>query len=266
MLTWAICFFTTFQGVKVSGIVVWITVPLPIVLVFLMVMNGFTLKNSDYGFRMYLKGYVDDKPIDFGDKLAGASIWSDAAGQIFFTLSICWGVMVSYASYIPKNSPVIRNAVAVAAINCSFSFFAGFSVFSVVGYLVGLSSPVSDKLSSRGLAFVAFPAAINTMPAPNFWCLLLFLTLFALGIDSAFAMVEGTIVVVQDSWIGKKWSKVGIATALCVIGAAATTLFCFNWSEALFDAFDHYLNIYTILSMGTMQAVAVGWYHCQDDA
>jgi len=60
MLTWAICFFTTFQGVKVSGIVVWITVPLPIVLVFLMVMNGFTLKNSDYGFRMYLKGYVDD--------------------------------------------------------------------------------------------------------------------------------------------------------------------------------------------------------------
>lgn len=57
LLTWVICFFCVFQGVKLSSKIVWITVPLPVVLVFIMVMNGFTLKNSDQGFRMYLKGY-----------------------------------------------------------------------------------------------------------------------------------------------------------------------------------------------------------------
>jgi len=160
--------------------------------------------------------------------------------------------MVSYASYIPKNSPVIKNSVAVAGINCGFSFFAGFSVFSVVGYLVGISSPVQNKISSTGLAFMAFPAAINTMPSPNFWCLLLFLTLFSLGIDSAFAIVEGTVVVIQDSNFGQKYSKLVIATFLCLIGAAGTTIFCFNWGFALFDSFDHYLNVYTILFMGIL--------------
>jgi SNF family Na+-dependent transporter len=266
MLTWVICFICTFQGVKISGYVVWITVPLPIVLVFIMVMNGFTLKNSDYGFRMYLKGYVNDEPIDFNEKLKSPAMWSEACGQIFFTLGIAWGVMVSYASYMPKNAPVVKNSVAVALINCSFSFFAGFSVFAVVGYLVGLNSPVSDKVSSAGLAFVAFPAAINTMPSPNFWSLLLFLTLFTLGIDSAFAIVEGTVIVIQDSALGRKYSKFVIASACCLFGAAATTIFCFNWGFALFDSLDHYLNVYTILLMGILQATAVGWYHCQDDA
>lgn len=80
MLTWVICFFCTFMGVKVSSYVVWITVPLPVVLVFIMVMNGFTLKNSDYGFRMYLKGFVDDEPIDMNEKLQSGAMWSDACG------------------------------------------------------------------------------------------------------------------------------------------------------------------------------------------
>lgn len=101
MLTWVICFICTFQGVKISSYVVWITVPLPMVLVFIMVMNGFTLNNSDIGFRMYLKGYENDQPVDINEKLQSNAMWSEACGQIFFTLSICWGVMVSYASYQP---------------------------------------------------------------------------------------------------------------------------------------------------------------------
>jgi len=231
-----------------------------------MVMNGFTLRNSDYGFRMYLKGFENDEAVDIDVKLQGSPMWSDACGQIFFTLSICWGVMVSYASYQPERAPVIKNSVAVALINCSFSFFAGFAVFAVVGYLVGLQSPVSDKYSSIGLAYIAFPAAIETMPAPNFWALLFFLTLFTLGIDSAFAMVEGTVIVIQDSKWGDKYPKGVIASVVCVIGAACTTIFCFNWGFALFDAVDHYLNVYTIMLMAILQAVGAAWYHCQDDA
>jgi len=196
MLTWVICFFCTFQGVKISSYVVWITVPLPVVLVFIMVMNGFTLKNSDYGFRMYLKGFENDEPVDIDKKLQGSPMWSDACGQIFFTLSICWGVMVSYASYQPADSPVIKNGIAVALINCTFSFFAGFAVFAVVGYIHGMGAEKNAKFSSAGLAYITFPTAIETMPASNFWALLFFLTLFTLGIDSAFAMVEGTVIVI----------------------------------------------------------------------
>ena len=266
ILTWIICFFCVFQGVKLASKIVWVTVPLPVVLVFIMVMNGFTLKNSDYGFRMYLKGYENDQPPNIKEKLQSAGMWSEACAQIFFTLSICIGVMVSYASYNPKEAPLISNGFAVSLCNSSFSFFAGFAVFSTIGYLVGLDSPVSNKVSSIGLAFVAYPAAIETMPGSNFWTLLLAVTLFTLGIDSAFAMVEGTVTVVQDSKIGKKMSKIVIAASLCGIGAIFSTVFCFNWGFTFFDIIDHYLNVYLVLLMGILQSVAIGWYFCQDKA
>lgn len=235
---------------------------MPAIFVFIMVMNGFTLKNCDIGFRMYLKGYVNDEPIDVQAKLASGPMWTEACAQIFFTLSICWGVMVSYASYLPKDAPVIKNGFAVSLINCSFSFFAGFAVFAVVGYLNGMGSPVADKTSSIGLAFIAYPAAIEMMPGANFWALLFSITLFMLGIDSAFAMVEGTVIIVQDSALGKKLSKFVTATILCVIGALASIVFCFNWGFFLFDSIDHYLNVYLVMLMAILQSVGASWIHC----
>jgi len=64
ILVWVVCFICVFQGVKLSSKIVWITVPLPVFFVFIMVMNGFTLKNSDEGFRMYLKGYSREQMDD----------------------------------------------------------------------------------------------------------------------------------------------------------------------------------------------------------
>lgn len=79
-------------------------------------------------------------------------------------------------------------------------------------------------------------------------------------------MVEGTVIVIQDSKLGKKYSKFVIAAVLCVFGAAISTIFCFNWGYALFDSIDHYLNIYTIMLMAIFQAIGAGWIHCADDA
>jgi solute carrier family 6 GABA transporter-like protein 1 len=56
LLVWIICFFCTFKGVKLSGKITWCTVPTPVIFVFIMLFNGLTLENSDYGLRMYLKG------------------------------------------------------------------------------------------------------------------------------------------------------------------------------------------------------------------
>lgn len=147
---------------------------------------------------------------------------------------------------------MIANSFTVSLCNSAFSFFAGFTVFSTVGYLVGMNSPVAEKVSSIGLAFIAYPAAIETMPGANFWSLMLSLTLFFLGIDSAFAMTEGTIIVLHDSALGKKMSKPMISFVVCLSGAVFSTVFCFNWGFTFFDVVDHYLNVYTILLMGIM--------------
>jgi SNF family Na+-dependent transporter len=167
LLTWVICFFCVFQGVKLSSKIVWVTVPLPVVLVFIMVMNGFTLKNSDYGFRMYLKGYENDQPPNIREKLSDAGMWSEACAQIFFTLSICIGVMVSYASYNPVDAPIISNGFAVSLCNSGFSFFAGFAVFSTIGYLIGMNSPVRTRCPRSRSPSWPTPPPSRPCPAPT---------------------------------------------------------------------------------------------------
>lgn len=64
IITWFLTYFCVFKGVKSSSIVVWFTVPMPIGFIFVMVLNGLCLPNSDEGIRMYLKGEKDGKLTD----------------------------------------------------------------------------------------------------------------------------------------------------------------------------------------------------------
>ena len=161
VITWIIVYFCMWKGVNSSSYVVWVTVPLPVFFILVMVIKGMTLPGRDLGLRMYLQGHnAADEPPDFGEKLADIEMWAEACGQIFFSLGICMGTMTSYASFNPSDKPIIRDSFLICIVNATISFIAGFAVFSIVGTLILDGSPVSDKVASIGLAFVAYPAAI----------------------------------------------------------------------------------------------------------
>ena len=262
LAVWIIVYFIMWKGVNSSSYVVWVTVPLPIFFIFVMIMNGLTLENSDAGIRMYLKGYdAEGNPPDIGSKLSDGKMWAKACGQIFFSLGICMGTMTSYSSFNPVDKPIIGDGFKIAFINAGISFFAGFAVFSVVGYLIGIGSPVADKTASIGLAFVAYPAAIETMPAPNLWAFVLAVTLFTLGIDSSFSMLEACATVMQDSPMFKKWPRKLIALLLVVMGSICSIFFSFNWGFTFFDVVDNYLNVYLMLVIGVMETMGAGWVY-----
>lgn len=174
------------------------------------------------------------------------------------------GVMTSYASYNRRNKPIIRDVMFISFGNCLLSFYAGFAVFSIVGYLRWLGSPVAQKTSSSGLAFVAYPAAAETMPGSNFWTLILGLTLFMLGIDTAFSLVEAISTVVYDVSWGKKIPRKLTALIICVIGWLFSLLFVSSWGYTYFDVVDRYISVYLMFVLGIFQCLGAGWmfrYH-----
>ena len=169
--------------------------------------------------------------------------------------------MTSYSSFNPVNKPIIGDGFKIAFTNALISFIAGFACFSIVGYLVGQNSPVSDKVSSIGLAFVAYPAAIETMPSPNAWAVILGITLFTLGIDSSFSMLEATATVMADAYMFRDMPRKLLALILCVLGAISSIFFSFNWGFTYFDVVDHYLNVYLMLLIGVLETMGVGWVY-----
>jgi len=188
-------------------------------------------------------------------------MWTEACAQIFFSIGVCMGIMTSYASYNPENKPIIGPACQVAFGNSSLSFFAGFAVFSTVGYLKGIGSPVADKTAGMSLAFVAYPTAIETLPYANGWAIMLALTLFTLGLDSAFSLIEAATTVIGDTKFGRENPRWLVALIMCVVGAAISTIFCSNWGFTYFDVVDHYLANYLMLIVGILQCFGACWMY-----
>jgi len=99
------------------------------------------------------------------------------------------------------------------------------------------------------------------MKGANFWALLFALTLFMLGIDSAFSTLEATTTVLHDTKFGHSISRKLAALFLCLVGAACSAVFCFNWGFTFFDVVDHYLNVYLMLFLGLLECMACGWVY-----
>lgn len=169
------------------------------------------------------------------------------------------GIMTSYGSYNDVKKPIIMDNMIIAIGNSLVSFISGFAVWAVVGFLEAKNSLAKSKTSSVGLAFIAYPTAVDMMPWSNFWAFLLGMTLFLLGVDSAFSMVEATSTVLNDLKTCRKVPKAFIAFMICLIGLIFSVPFCTNWGFILFDVIDHYLCTYLLLLCGLFQCFGCGW-------
>merc|ERR1719313_2441137 len=169
------------------------------------------------------------------------------------------GIMTSYGSYNRADKPIILDNMVIALSNSTVSFVSGFAVWSVVGFLEAKNSLAKSKTSSAGLAFIAYPTAVDMMKWSNLWAFLLGMTLFLLGIDSAFSMVEATSTVITDLQTLKHVPRSFIAFVICFAGFLFSIPFCTNWGFVLFDVIDHYLCTYLLLLVGIFQCFGCGW-------
>ena len=256
-LTWASVYLIIYKGVHRVGKVVLVTVPLPWIILLVLGLRGLTLEGAAAGVEYYLRP-------DF-EALKNPSTWLAAYSQVFFSLSIGFGIMIAYASYRPRNSDVTNCAFITSFADCLTSFFAGFAVFSVLGFLAYKNGvPVRDVVAGGpSLAFVAYPAAITRMGDlgaiwPPLIGILFFITLLSLGIDSLFSIVEGAGAGFQDYF--PKVGRSHVAAAFSLGGFALGLLFCTRGGIAWLDLVDHWANDYGLAMVGLLECLLIGYF------
>ena len=224
----------------------------PWALLVILLIRGVTLPGAIEGLNYYLTP-------DFG-VLGDAEVWFAAFSQIAFTLSVGMAGMYAYGSFVAKKADVNNNAVITGLSNCATSFFAGFAVFSIVGFLMqALVIPV-EEVSSSGLAlaFITFPAGVSMMPAMNGLIgVVLFLCLFFLGIDSAFFLAHGGVAAPLRDKFG--WSISKSTLIVCVAGFLVGLLFTTQGGLYWLDIIDRAVSFYGLLITGILACLVVGW-------
>ncbi len=254
VLTWLLVWFCIRNGVKSVGRVVKWTVPLPIILLVILGIRAVTLPGAADGIRYYLTPNWKE--------LTNINVWAAAYGQIFFSLSVLFGIMIAYASYLPKKSDIPRNAIIIAISNSAVSLLAGFAVFGTLGYLAQLDGVGIADLSYSGpyLAFITYPAAIATLPGGQIvavlFSLIFFIMLLTLGIDSAFSIVEGIVAGLVDKF---GWSKKKTIIAVCTVGFVGSLLFATKAGLYWLDIIDHWVNDFSLIAIGVVESIAIGW-------
>uniref|UniRef100_A0A4W6FU74 Transporter n=1 Tax=Lates calcarifer TaxID=8187 RepID=A0A4W6FU74_LATCA len=178
LAAWIIIFLCMLKGIRSSGKVVYVTATFPYFVLIVLIIRGATLEGSLQGVAFYLTP-------DWG-RLANAQVWNDAASQIFYSLGIGVGGLLSMASYNKFDNNVIRDTLVITTGNCCTSFFAGFAIFSILGHMAWRKGvPVREVADTGpGLAFVAYPEALALLPGSVFWSIMFFLMLFMLGVDT----------------------------------------------------------------------------------
>ncbi|MDA3970612.1 MAG: sodium-dependent transporter [Desulfobulbaceae bacterium] len=263
-LCWFLCWLINFRDVR-HGIEKASKIFMPSLLILTFILVGWTLTldgAKEAIFSHYLStdwSKINIFSADVASRINAREVWVAAFGQIFFTLSLGFGIMITYASYLPKQNNIGRNALITCIVNCCYSLIAGLTVFGVVGFMAKTQGlPFAEAIKGGPqLAFVIYPTAISLLPAYNhLFGILFFLILCIAGLTSGVSLIEAFTCSLTDKF---NWPRKKVVTGVCGAGFMGSLIFTTNGGLYLLDIADHFITHYGLIVGGLLECLIIGW-------
>ncbi len=186
--------------------------------------------------------------------LKDPQVWLAASGQIFFSLSVGFGLILCYSSYLHSNDDVVLTSLSASSTNefCEV-ILAGLIVVPTAFLFLGAENATKGTF---GLGFVTIPAIMHFMPLGNFFGAMWFGLLFLAAVTSSLSMLQPAIAFLEDGFGLRRRTSVtilGIVTA----GGATLTMF-FSRGLLALDHTDFWCNLMMIVA-ATCQVLIFGW-------
>lgn len=195
------------------------------------------------------------------------AVWQGAFCQIFFTLSVGFGVMTAYASYLPPKSDQTANALVISCLNCGFEYLAGIGIFAIL-----FATALVPQASTVSMTFFIVPQGIAELPGGQAvavtFGLLFFVLMLMAGLSSSVSMVESVVsALVEKLGISRRRAVLGFT----LFGVAGSTVFALprvvdpalanngTLGLTLLDLTDHWVFSYGLLIVGFLESVLLGW-------
>jgi SNF family Na+-dependent transporter len=191
------------------------------------------------------------------EALLNPATWLAASGQIFFSLSVGFGIIINYASYLTKKDDVALSGLTSCSMNEFFEVCMGGLITLPAAFIfLGLGATAFTG-SSFSLGFQALPSVFARMPAGQMFGALWFFMLFLAAITSSISMLQPVIAFLEEGFGLKRHASVTILGVLSALGCG----FVLYFSKGLvaLDTFDFWVGSVLILVLALVQALLYGW-------
>lgn len=177
-------------------------------LMLVLIVRGLTLPGAVEGLVYFVRP-------DFG-KISGGMV-VDALGLSLFSLSLGIGIMLTYGSYIPERTRLVRSALWVISLSVGTCFLAGLMVLPPV-FAFGF-----NPMEGPALTMITMPAVFAQMPAGAGFAVVFFVLLLFAALTSSVSILEVIVAFLIDEFgVGRRVAVVGTTAAFCVLGVAVS--------------------------------------------
>jgi neurotransmitter:Na+ symporter, NSS family len=189
------------------------------------------------------------------EKLAEPKTWLAAAGQIFFSLSVGFGVIINYASYMKKRDDVVLSGLTASATNEYFEVAMGGMIALPAAFV--FLGPLLTPQGTFGLGFQTLPVVFAHMPAGNLFGALFFLMLFLAAITSSLSMLQPTLAFIQEALGCSRKLAVTTVVAVALLGNAY--ILYYSKGGVAMDTIDFWVGTFLIFILAMVQIFCFGW-------
>ena len=188
-------------------------------------------------------------------KLLDPQTWLAASGQVFFSLSVGFGIIINYSSYLRRNDDVVLSGLTSSSMNEFFEVCLG-GMITLPAAFIFLGAAAGSQ-GTFGLGFVALPNVFALMPGGQIFGFLWFFMLFLAAVTSSVSMLQPIIAFFEEGFGLKRHASVAILGLLSAMG----TFFVLFFSKGLtaLDTFDFWVGTFLIYVLAMFQAILYGW-------
>ena len=190
--------------------------------------------------------------------LKSAKVWLEAAGQIFFTLSVGIGVILTYASYLSKGNDVVLSGLTAASTNEVAEVILGGSIIIPAAFVFFGPQEIQSIARSGvfNLGFVTMPLVLNQLPLAQILGFFWFFLLFLAGITSSISLAQPAVAFLEDEFDINRKKAV-------FIFAAITFLLCqpaiFWLGKGVVDELDFWGGTVFLVLFATVETILFAW-------
>ncbi len=193
------------------------------------------------------------------DTLARPQVWLAATGQIFFSLSLGFGLILTYASYLKPDDDVCLSSLTSAAGNgfCEVVLGGMIAIPAAFIFLGPVFLSNHDNIGTFSLGFMTLPNVFNQMPAGQFFGFLFFFLLFLAAVTSSLSMLQPSIALLEEGLGLDRKRSVALLGLISLIGTGFITYYSKGLSAL--DTVDFWMANFFIFIFATVQTLIFGW-------